>query len=850
MRAVTTLAVGLLIAISGCRTETPTDENQTRPPAQAFTFFAPRPMPRSEIPAGDRIKPGHWTSLSTSMRSNAGDVRGRLEVGAETRFGRRSDDFITDSDFDADAPATPLAELDVSEDSKRVSKQSPPSERGVVMPKGQRRRFDLRLLPPSTGGTLAREVVLRNRLVADSTTSMDIGGGLIRCLQPQQYFVVALSDRPERMGRLSNSDWIKPPSSSDQVSIARMNYAITVPPVGGVMALPESPLDWTSIAVVWWDRLSADQLTEAQLSSLLDWLHMGGRLVVSGPSAVDGIRGSPLEEYLPLINSGTSQLDESKVSDMLLHWSVGKDESVGQVLKIFRQRSDRLAVDGEIDDSPEKPFLRPASSTPGTSGLVISRRVGRGVVVQSRFDLLSDWLDLWRSNDSFVNSAVLGRPSRRYVARAGMTDDFEKQYDQTYPDLQSPRADASINTAVRIFGRDGMLSSVTAPLDSSVDELRLYRNSAGSMAAWNDQSDTVNVCVDLLRDQSGIEIPTSRVIVGWMCIYLLVLVPLNFIVFRFLGRLEWAWFSIPVIAVTGALWMAKSAQLDIGFSRSIHQVSLLEMPANGERGHLSSVAAIYNSLSSVYCASFDHQSSAASALPINDRATGSTNNSIELADNFGATRFGDTDGQIRWRESDDGTVGLTGIPIASNQVRMLHGEEMVDVGRWQWSGDRLVNRTSITWRDAWIVRRGADGKFESASLGTIDPETSVSVLFANSPADIRSEMPLGVERLMISLANPAAIAAGACRLIARTGENSAKVQKETDTGAEEVTSDQNSDASKPSLSKQNDATLGSMRIEPAATQQRSCTVLLAHLEHPPLREEEKDASLLPAKQAP
>lgn len=877
-----TFLVGSLMLMPGCRGEVESEED-TEPPPTAFTFFAPRPMPHSQTPAGDRIKPGHWTSLSTLMRSNAGDVRGQLVVDSQIQLRRRDelgfgDGFGGSIDGDAAAggemmtlpgmlPGTLANPLGPSGPALR----SGPSQRSVVMPRGQQRRFDLRFLPPSTGGLNARQLIVRNWLVPDSSAAMNFGGGVIRCLQPQEYFLVVLSGRPDRMGRLATSDWVRAPRLEDSAAISRANYAIAIPPTGGVIPLPESSLDWTSIAVLWWDDLPADELTPAQVTSVIDWLHFGGRLVVSGSAAADAIRGSDLEPYLPIRRSGTSEFEASSARNLLMHWSVDGDDTSPAAMDKFGERSDRLTLDGVIDAASDvmsdvtaddgsamgiggsrdsKQTLVPASAIEGTDGLLAMRRVGRGVVVQSRFDLGSDWMDAWRSKDSFINAAVLGRPARRYVATASSTafagETPAEKYEQLYPDLKSPHASALINTGVRITSRDGLLKRVDAPVDPAGQRTGSFRNSAGSIAAWNDRSDVVNVCVDLLRDQSGIEIPSRDSVVRWMCLYLLTLVPINFLVFWLLGKIEWAWFSIPVIAILGALWMAKSAQLDIGFSRSIYRVALLESPAGSDRAHLTSVSAIYNSLSNSYQATFDHQASAASALPIGTRISPSPQGPLGGSD--GRSDGGRSDvgtmarggrpegsslentlgrsGQMKWLESDDGKVGLAGVPIASNQVRMIHAEEMVEVGSWRWVNDRLVNQMDTTWQDAWVVRRDDDGQFRSARLGTIPPGASVSVSFDDSPVEFENDAPMGVDRLMASLASPATMAAGECRLIARTDT--------TPIGGGE----------------QPERLLGSLQIDPDAVQGGQCTVVLAHLRYCPLSPVRKDESLLPANDTP
>ena len=59
--------------------------------------------------------------------------------------------------------------------------------------------------------------------------------------------------------------------------------------------------------------------------------------------------------------------------------------------------------------------------------------------------------------------------------------------------------------------------------------------------------------------------------------HLLVIVPVNWLVFRLLGRVEWAWAAVPALAIGWGLVVIWMAQLDIGFARSETEVAVLEM---------------------------------------------------------------------------------------------------------------------------------------------------------------------------------------------------------------------------------------------------------------------------------
>ena len=92
------------------------------------------------------------------------------------------------------------------------------------------------------------------------------------------------------------------------------------------------------------------------------------------------------------------------------------------------------------------------------------------------------------------------------------------------------------------------------------------------MAGWNDRSGASDAARQALKDAAGISIPQGRFVLRVLLIYLLVLVPLNWAVFWSLGRVEWAWFAAPCIAVVAAVAVVRFAQLNIGFARSVTEL--------------------------------------------------------------------------------------------------------------------------------------------------------------------------------------------------------------------------------------------------------------------------------------
>src|SRR5208283_3004798 len=98
-----------------------------------------------------------------------------------------------------------------------------------------------------------------------------------------------------------------------------------------------------------------------------------------------------------------------------------------------------------------------------------------------------------------------------------------------------------------------------------------------------------------LRTAAGITIPRSNFIAWMLVAYLTVLGPLNWGIFRLLGRIEWAWIAAPIIAIFGAVVVTKAAHLNIGFARSQTEVDIVELQPDYSRAHLTRYTALYTS---------------------------------------------------------------------------------------------------------------------------------------------------------------------------------------------------------------------------------------------------------------
>ncbi len=139
------------------------------------------------------------------------------------------------------------------------------------------------------------------------------------------------------------------------------------------------------------------------------------------------------------------------------------------------------------------------------------------------------------------------------------------------------------------------------------------------MAAWNDFSPVANAARQGLQQAAGIKV-LDRMFVVWIVAgYVLVLVPVNWFVFRWLGRVEWAWAAAPLIAVVCTAVVINLAQLDIGFVRAENEIAVVELQDDYPRAHVTRYTALYTSLATGYGFHFDSPGSLMLPFPtVND----------------------------------------------------------------------------------------------------------------------------------------------------------------------------------------------------------------------------------------
>ena len=722
------------------------------------------------------VKPGHWTSAVQTMRANNFDFRGELNF-MPTDINRAA----------LPIDRTPFRML---------------ASRPVAMPKGQTKHFDLFYYIPHPS---SRNPILQSslhprkggRIIQSSTEFSSL-------MKPHQFYFVVLAREPESYGFLTHVDSVRPPNETLDSSGGNIYYHVMLPKVERQVPLPECSLAWTNIAYLLWDDFDVSLLTRGQQQALLDWLHWGGQLIVSGPRSVDGLKNSFLDSYLPITSDATSMLDQESLSTLNKYWSLKTPKGKTLALQIL----------------PEKPIpgikMQLAGSgtfTPHTGQHVAERKLGRGRLIVTAFPISQRELNNWGSFDSFLNGCLMRHPPRKYT----LSDLGTLQV--TWAKNETLREDPRLLSNVRYFSRDAAGPDKKPKSHSpghDPDPSHQHEPQSG-IAGWNDFSTVSNAARLALKKAAGISIPDAGFVMLVLFAYLVILVPVNWALFRTLGRVEWAWVAAPLIAISCAIIVVKLAQLDIGFARSRTEIATLELQSDYERAHLTRYTALYSSLASSYDIEFDDH--AALALPF------ATTKDYQLVS-------GQTHRTVRFHRGSK--AHLTGFRVDSNATGMLHSEYFVDTGgplrlhqdnRQRWV---VTNDTQWTIHDVGVVFRQKNGRLDVAWVGNFAPQIAKRLNF--SPAGFQNSL-LDEWELSPVMSSSTSSASVSLRHLVEVAQDRNHLR-----------------AGEMRLVGWTDEDLPGMSIQPKSSQNVLRTLVIAHLNYGTLTNPEPDVNARPKVQ--
>jgi hypothetical protein len=712
------VALGAIVA-GGCRHETSDEEEAAKreaakkalaekknePPKDPFEFKTLNVRPSETDRITPYVKPGHWTTAVVDARANHNDFSGVL---------------ITDVLAADNAPA----ELDGIPSHLVCS-------RPVILPKGQWRSLDVDLLlPVSAPSRLVGIHLLAGPSGRDvATPSREL---LVR-MPAHQYWMVGLVRTPEEYLYLNSLDSVRAPGAQADDRTRQAHYRVLLPTIKTAAPLPTQSLYWTTIAYVVWDDLEPGLLSPDQQRAMIDWLHWGGQIIVSGPGSLDSLRKSFLEPYLPVAGGDTWTMDERVLADLSRAWSRSRELSIAKPWS-----GQKLLPRGAAGQ-------RTLATDPSGQPLVVERLVGAGRVVVTAFRLSQKELVDWPGYDGFFNACLLRRGPRRFGRNAA--------FDLAVDWEEGNRYDPRLSTRVRYFTRDADAKTGTVlrtdshqelwagqQMSMSPDGMDMGGSAGGGLggttdvtsydseplqgagvAGWNDNSPVSELARRSLREAAGITVPKASFVLAILGAYVIVLVPLNWFIFSRLGRVEWAWIAAPIVAIVFGLLVVWLAQVNIGFARSATEVAVLEVQAGYGRGHLTRYTALYSSLSTSYDLSLSGAGAAALPMPARtDPGFLQSRSTVTLRRRPGSESASPDD--------DATAVSLEGFQVSSNSTGMVHSEQMLDLGGTvdleplATGRCRVRNGTRYALRGAGLVKGRLMGW-----IGTVEPGQTATV---------------------------------------------------------------------------------------------------------------------------
>lgn len=813
-RLVWLLLVSTLLGMTGCggcRSETP-QERQARLDAeeeqrkkredeirkkkeeekkkQEFIINNPITKPSETGSSISRAKRGHWMTATQLMKANYRDW------GGETTL-----QVIDSSGKPIPIDQTPFV----------LS-----SSRPVQLAKGRPRQIDNVFLVPSIAKASRVKCTLRERNYGALVGTPHIS--TLKMMESYQYFFVVLAKEPSRYTFIKSLNGVRVPQDSIDLGGEDLaHYLVLLPDITKQVPLPDNPMSWTTIAYILWDEVDPAQLDRRQREALIDWLHWGGQLIISGPDSLKLLENSFLSEYLPATDGGAIEITQADVKTMAQYWTDKRQRKSARPPKQLKIKRNWSGIQLDLAEGVSDD----AGLAAATGGLMVDRRMGRGRIVISRVQLSERDLLTWSPHyDDLFNAGIMRRPPRVWS-----TGDFSigrSSLHGEWAGKPGSMRDAKYVTQLRLFSRDVHTNPNATnwrkvevaeqqptdiygnPInwgDPSVREFEAHPPEVlGGIGAWNDFNATSKAARESLREAAGVRVPHASFVVTCLAVYLVVLVPLNWMFFRALGRVEYAWIAAPVIALAGAGVVIKQAQLDIGFVRAQTEIALLEINGAYPRAHLSRYTALYTSLSTAYDTQFDDPTAVAAPFPVGElkMLPGQSRTNVELA------------------QAKD--VRLAGLQVSSSATDMLHSEQMyplegpifmqqTEAGRW-----RVVNWSQLSLHSVAVVRRDDledKPRLLGCWVGDLDLNSSTTLSFTPVEPDRFAPQRLteagqAPERLnlepMFQLAlDPMHIDNGDVRLVGRV-----------------------------------DKVLPGVQVTPAAAQLRGATLVVAHLARAPL----------------
>ena len=693
----------LLVQLVGCRgctkpktAKETAEEAEARKKKQRLVTTELKALPfTAEIP-GNTLKPGHWYQASQKLKANYSDEALSVSLSIVKK----------DKTKVAFAPNQAAVEFN----------------RNVSLAVGQEKNIQFRFFQPevvdtsddATKTTSALKLLYSQRGLGAPVLEEDF---LTKVFAGYQYNLVSLSRDPSRYTFWRGLDCIIWPSKRRMSDERIAPHRIVDMNEDEVAAqFPSRLYAMTAVSHLVINDSSVSVMSTEQQQALQDWLYFGGTIILNGPEAIGGIETSIMKDYAPIVKTTNSTVSDVEIEALNQNWSI--KQILGERLLLTATKPiPKLA--GELAPGAQwVKYLGTNEEPLLLDGLVAEKSFGQGRVVMTSFPMSDSAFLRWPSYSSFIHNAILQKPNRDPSAGDEADSKFAGEF-------EGAELSPFYSTRLRLWARDLDPSTMRPrPISSRRSEKKdpeelpyvdaaseLSKAKRTSLGAWNPNSAVLVNARQCLQESSGITVPKINTIMKLLIGYLIVLVPLNWLVFRLFGRVELAWVAAPFIALAGAFIVARSVQLDVGFSRSQTSYGFLEVHSGYPRGMFSSYTALYTSLSTNYRTVFEKDNGI--VLP--------------LSSAISKNRAKSSLSRIDYWFADDAGAGMQSVPVLSNTTGLFHAEEMVDFeGKLVAEVDEanksveIKNGLGFTIHDAGVIGVDSDGKLYSGWLGSAE----------------------------------------------------------------------------------------------------------------------------------
>jgi hypothetical protein len=699
------------------------EKDKSRPPIEMF---------RSQVAPFDILpymKAHHWSTISLEVRANYDDYSGMLQTAPITLLGL---------------------------DQRSPLPQEIVFRRDARLPKTQRMRVGFQVMLPQIPKPPRQELGLE-LIRPDAIRPDEVWPASLRTLEAHQMLILILTKETSDAYAFWNRFQALYPRTADRGDALGLEkkryYRLVLPLDPGKPPLSSHPLAWTTISHVIWDGMAPDTLNPTQQQAMLDWLHWGGQLTLVGGAGTtfSVLKDSFLSPYIPAEVTGENallsraDLTPLSIAYQPLNVRISNDSDDPNDVTSFDE-SIRYRGPSAINPPPSRPvFLTGLRPNPGAVGIAlgdsgdrlvgVERRVGRGRILMLALNPTDPALAAWLGLDTFVRRVVLRRPEdpiRGPVVRIGRQLGPEPEVSLPGPDLswvrylsrdmkaprseelRPKRATASEDPFDAVEMRP--IPARSAPSGGGDDDPTDDNLPKEPVAAWLDSAALPVLCRDTLEEASGIKIPSSLFVLKVVLAYLLALVPLNWLLCRYvIGRRELAWVVAPLLALGFAVGVERAAAYDMGYNSACDEVDVIEAHGDYPRAHVSRFGSLYTTGRTRYTISYPNDPTAL-ALPLDN----------------GRTLRGEDVTTSAFQSFP--VPALEGYLIQPRSLGMFRAEEMVSLDGAvslvsEGPARQVVNGSGLELRDAVVVDVSGPSAADrrEVHLGTIAPGATVEV---------------------------------------------------------------------------------------------------------------------------